>query len=92
MKKLIKLALAVSLLASTAPAAQASDNPFKSALGVVTGIPVGVMVGGFTGGITGVVNGVATGAIVGWNDPLTNESYSAEGSYIDYDSYNFDHL
>ncbi len=59
-------------------------------IGNIIGVPVGLFVGEILGGVTGMVNGVITGVKVGLDDPLTNENYSLDGEFMDYNPYDFD--
>ncbi len=55
-------------------------------LGSVTGFTLGAV----TGSVTGLLNGALTGLTKGISDPLTKESMTASGNFIDYDPYDFD--
>jgi len=50
-------------------------------------MPVGFAIGLTTGSVTGGVKGMTTGLIEGINDPLSLESASLDGDFIDYDPY-----
>lgn len=69
-----------------------SEDLGDGPLGNIFGIPVGLIVGEVAGGLTGVLKGAITGVKVGYSDPLTNESFSVDGPFLDYDPYDFDNI
>lgn len=55
--------------------------------GRLIGTPLGLVFGGVAGGITGLVRGVVDGIVIGIDNPLSSESATLDGDFIDYDPY-----
>jgi hypothetical protein len=56
-------------------------------LGKLIGIPTGLIVGHVAGGITGLAKGVVDGVVIGIDDPLSTESASLSGEFLDFEPY-----
>ena len=64
-----------------------SDTLGGGFIGKLVGFHGGLLVGAVTGGVTGVLSGGLHGLIDGYNHPLSVESISMDGDYLDYDPY-----
>jgi hypothetical protein len=56
-------------------------------LAKIIGVPSGLIVGHVTGGVTGLIKGVVDGVTIGIDDPLSAESATLDGDFLDYEPY-----
>lgn len=59
------------------------DNIFSK----IIGYPIGIISGAVAGGFTGIFKGAWTGLRSGWRKPFSQESFSLDGDFLDYDPF-----